>query len=261
MSEPSHQLENVVRWVLPRAMAVIAAFALPVLAYKAVGGFTESRAFVVEHVTVEGNARLSDAEVLAAAGFAAARNVLTVDETDVRRATESHPWVRTASARVNFRARTVDIVVEERELAGIALAAATTLIDTTGEPIAPWTPADGYSVPVVTGIPLADAAAFRDAFAVAEQVRATDVGAEHPVVEIAAVGVNGFRVTLANGFEVRIAGDRVEERLARLDEAIAAAERRGIRPIYAHLDTSNTDRVVVGQADPISPSPAAGDHP
>ncbi len=239
--------ENVIRWVLPRMLAVVVAFAIPVLAYSAIGGITESRVFVVEAIDMAGNSALSEAQVLEAAGFAGPRNILTVSEVEVEQRLEAHPWIRHAEVAVNFRSRTVSMTVEERTLAAVAVGAHTLLIDTNGEVIEPWQAHNALTVPVFVGVPADDTAAMLEAISLSEQIQQTATAAENPVVEIHTMGAAGFRVLLANGFEIRVARDRIAERIAVLDAALDHARSRTAFPTYVYLTSTDPARAVIGQ--------------
>lgn len=238
------------RWFLPRAFAVIVAVCLPFIAYSTTAQLTASRAFVVEAVELSGNERVEDADLLEVAGFGRARNILTLDPVAIRDGLQAHPWVRTADVDIDLRQRRVDLRVEERELAAIAVHHEPVLIDRHGEVIRPWRASDGLGVPVLVGATDAPAT-LRAMLDVCASLANTRLAERAPVVEVHDRGVHGFRVLLADGFELLLARDAVDARVARVDEALARGTGSR-RATYALANGSDPLRIVVGHETSLS---------
>jgi cell division protein FtsQ len=72
-----------------------------------------SRLLQVRHVTISGNQRLSNGEVLGLLGGLAGRDILTVDLEEWRRRVLACPWVEDATLR-RWLPSTIEVVVAER---------------------------------------------------------------------------------------------------------------------------------------------------
>jgi cell division protein FtsQ len=87
-------------------------------------------------IHVQGNARLSDAELLAAAGVAPGAELGAVDAREVARRLAGHAWVRSARA-ARLPSGSLLLAVEEREPRAVLAGATPFAIDAEGRPFAP----------------------------------------------------------------------------------------------------------------------------
>jgi cell division protein FtsQ len=110
-------------------------------------------AFQVSRVTVHGNTRLSNGEVLAILDGLQGSNILTVDIEDWQHRLLASSWVEAATLRRMLPSR-IDVAIAERRPIGIArLGRALYLVDASGVVIDEYGPtyAD-YDLPIIDGL-------------------------------------------------------------------------------------------------------------
>ena len=113
--------------------------------------FYEHPYFRISTVHVEGNRRLSRAEILAAAGLHPGGSVWLASERRVNRRLREHPWIRDAQLERDFPHR-VRITVEEREPAAVALLPELHYVDIRGRLLGPLGAESGEDHPLITGL-------------------------------------------------------------------------------------------------------------
>lgn len=250
MMSPSERVELLRRYAMPTLVALVC-LGTPIASYFGFHHVVQSRVFLVDEVQVEGLVELSRDEVLAAAGLARPRNVLTCRARSIEAAIHALPWVREVEVQVSLQGR-IDIRVREAEAWGIAALDDLMLVDADGGPIRPWVPTDDPALPLVVGVGDGgeiDPAAFADARRVVEAWGTRFDEAGMAVREVHRHPVHGFRVVRADGVEVRIGADRVAERLDRLAEVDAVLRRESRAATRILIEGQDLQRVSVRLAE------------
>jgi cell division septal protein FtsQ len=216
-------LETVATSWAPRFGALAVAVALPILAYGVTGRVAMSHMFLVSQVSVEGNERVGHDEILRHASLDRPQSVLSFHAGTVRERLEHHPWIRYAEVTLGARDRSVHIVIEERELAAIAMFEVPMLVDTFGEVIAPWSPGDGVHVPILLQMSEFAADDLPQLVEAASSIDAVWRPHGATVRELHDLGVWGLGVKLSNGLWLELKWDEVGVRAERAREAVEAA--------------------------------------
>jgi len=134
-------------------VAALAGTCLFYAAYRLIETGLSSDALTVRRITVTGNSRLSQGEVLALVDGLRGRNMLLLDLDEWRQKLLASPWVADAALR-RVLPGTVDVVVSERRPIGIArLDGALYLVDERGHVIDEFGPhhAD-LDLPLIDGL-------------------------------------------------------------------------------------------------------------
>lgn len=243
------------------ASGVLAAILLPTAAFVVADEAFESRFFLVREVEVTGLKQVDQAAVERAAGLEHPRSVLTLHEEEMRASIETIPWVKSAAVDVSLHGR-VSIAIQEAELAGVVSAGELYLMDSGGDPIRRWTPADGLATTLYVGFDKAsadgiriDRASWLRARKVLTAFEESPLGKRFQVKEVQAATGNSFRLLLSTGTEIRLRDDKLSDRLARLGEAYAQLDARKETPDYLLLDGDSLQQVVfrakqVAQVEP-----------
>lgn len=232
------------------AAGLLGALLIPAAVFVVADEAFESRFFLVREVEVTGLKQVDRPAVERAAGLEHPRSVLTLRAEEMQASIETLPWVKSAAVDVSLHGRVV-IAVQEAELAGVVSAGELYLMDSGGEPIRRWTPADGLAGPLFVGFDKEseggiriDRAAWLRARKVLLAFEGSELGKRFKVAEVQAATGNSFRLLLSTGTEVRLRDDRLPERLARLTEAFAQLDARHETPDYLMLDGDSLQQVV-----------------
>lgn len=236
--------------IVKMAAGIVGAILLPAAVYVVADEAFESRFFLVREVDVTGLKQVERTAVERAAGLEHPRSVLTLRAEDMRASIETLPWVKSAAVDVSLHGR-VSIAVQEAELAGVVSAGELYLMDSSGEPIRRWTPADGlpgtlfvgFDKPGENGVRI-DRAGWLRARKLLLAFEASELGKRFKVAEVQAATGNSFRLLLSTGTEVRLRDDLLAERLVRLSEAFDELEARHETPDYLLLDGDSLQQVV-----------------
>lgn len=239
------------RWsAMAAGVLTLAGAALaPVGLYVGYHEVVNSRWFIVREVVVAGHERVSEEEILAAAGLDRPRNALTCDAEEMEASVEALPWIRAAEVRVT-RGGLVSIEVDETVHVATAMLEEPVLIDAEGVAIRPWAPADGDELPLLVGFERRGDGLAPGPFRAGLQLLAAVDGVGAPAVrELHYDRVNGFRALLEDGTEVRLGADRFDERAARLNDVYAVLRSQGRLADYVVLEGETLDRVAVRLRD------------
>ena len=142
------------RRFLRAALRVVASMVLTVATLLA--GFaaykhaTTSDYFAVNDFQIKGMRRLSEDDVLKAAGIGKGTNVFRVDCSLAKEMLEQHPWILAAEV-LRRLPRSVDIDVTERVAEAVAVFDVPYLVDDQGEVFKRWVLGDPTPAPVLTG--------------------------------------------------------------------------------------------------------------
>lgn len=235
--------------------------------------------FALQQLRVDPTQHLTREQVVALTGVATGDRLLTLDTDAVAARLAAHPWI--ASARVRRELPTTLVVnVVERRAAAVVLMGGPYLIDDSGHAFKPATLEEADGLLVLTGISRdqysglreVSESAFREALALHAAYQHPDSlattraahtrGGRPPLSEIHIDPRNGFSLVFyEGGAEIRLGRNDLSEKLARLDEILAALGPRGVAALQVvHLDGPVLDRVPLRLIPPPPsepPSPAA----
>jgi cell division protein FtsQ len=250
--------------VAGKLLLVIGIVALALLAGRQlVRHVIASARFAVKELRVAATTHVPAEEIEELAAVEIGDPLLTVDPDRVAARLATHPWI--ASARVRRELPSVlAIDVIERRAPATALMGALYLLDDNGRPFKRATFEEADGLPVITGVTreeyaalrAASEAAFREALALLATYL-DPVGPPRPKLsEIHVDPRAGFSLVLLDGAgEIRLGRGATAEKLARLDQILAAAGPRGAGALATiYLDGAQADRVTVrlapGAAEP-----------
>jgi len=252
--------------VVGKLLAVIGIVALALLAGRQlVRHVIASPRFAVKELRVAATTHVPAEEIEELAAVEIGDPLLTVDPDRVAGRLATHPWI--ASARVRRELPSVLAVdVTERHAPATALMGALYLLDDNGRPFKRATFEEADGLPVITGVTReqyaavrgASEAAFREALTLlAAYTDEATAGPPRPKLsEIHVDPRTGFSLVLLDGAgEIRLGRGAAPEKLARLDQILAAAGPRGAGALATvYLDGAQADRVTVrlapGAAEP-----------
>ena len=258
LSEIGSRTVSHLRSLLRLVVAIVIIAALPLGIYHGYHALMRSDYFRVSAIRLDGNHRVSRAEVLQIAGLDQPTIIFSVDTERIRSSLLENPWIVDAEV---FRdlPRTVRINVLEREPAGWLYWDDLYRVDAEGLVIEPG-PADEVNGAVITGIeprdPEADtgesAARVREALTVANFYHTHGLNRFDELEQIHLDDLIGISLlTKRHGIEVRLGHDRYAERLLRLRDVLQTLEGEDLRGRYILLDgEGNLTRVAVGPARP-----------
>ncbi|MCL2325190.1 MAG: FtsQ-type POTRA domain-containing protein [Proteobacteria bacterium] len=221
------------------------AVALPYLGYLYYVSLESSGKFSPKHVSIRGNVRVSDAEILKASGLMEESvNLVEVNRLNLRAGIETLPWVKEARVAISLP-DAVEIEVVERQPLGVVNDRRLVIVDDKGEFIKIWMPNDGLMTPVLSTEQPLDGRpeVIKTAFGLVEIVE--QMGYPHRVEEVHYDDATGYTIFTTTS-EVRLGYDRFEERIERLMVVDALLSSRDIVAAYILLDAENDlDRVII----------------
>ena len=248
--------------VAGKVLVVIAVVGLSVLAGRQlVRQVIASPRFAVQEVRVAATTHVSADEIQEVAGVEIGDQLLTVDPDQVAAKLASHPWIASARVRRELPSALAIEVIERRAIAS-ALMGALYLMDESGRPFKRATFDEADGLPVITGVTReqyvalrsTSEAVFREALALfAAYADGAPTGAPRPKLsEIHIDPRTGFSLVLLDGAgEIRLGRGAAQEKLARLDQILAAAGPRGPAALATvYLDGALADRVTVRLRSP-----------
>lgn len=202
--------------------------------------FLTSPRFAVASVEVQGAQRLTDSEVLSAAGITPGENLFNLDgERVAARLMRLRP-VKRAEVIRSFPNR-VTLVVEERMPFTLAQAGRLYWLDENGVSLGPEPRAVAPQLPVITGLPpeeLGEAPPADRARAAISLIRSlvrTGSALTREISEIDMSRADGPVLYTVEGVEVRLGNADWEGRLARLDGVLAQIKSVGEPVEYVDL--------------------------
>ncbi len=191
--------------------------------------------FTVKSVSVRGNARAPDAELLRLAGLTEAQNLFQLDMAQLERALGSHPWVKTAKVARHFPSG-LAIEVTEHEPAAVVSLGELYLVDADGLPFKRLQAQDELDLPLVTGLdrdgyterPLEAHDRIVAALAVLQQWK--------PAPAEVRTSVQGVTVVQTDGLEVRLGEGDIPAKLERLARIRKELQSRKLTAEVIRLD-------------------------
>jgi cell division protein FtsQ len=215
---------------------------------------TTAEYFAVTEIHVSGNARLSESEVVRAAGIERGVNIFRVDVDEICRNLEKEPWVLDARAERELP-RGLAISIVERKLEALALFEVPYLVDDSGVLFKRWAPGDPMPAPVISGLSrekLADDADavqsdIDDAIALTRQYRAAGLDRVAPLAEVHSEIDGGFSLTVGSEpFYVRFGKGPYRQKIDRLASLMRRLRADGEKPEVVYFDNEiRPDRVTV----------------
>jgi len=190
----------------------------------------QSRALTVRQITVSGNARVSEQQVLDAAGVRAGEQLGQVDLERVADSVRSLAWVESVNLQRRYPDRFA-IEVIERQPALLLADGQLWFVDGHGEVFKPVAAGEWVDLPVVTGLSLDDRVADPDAArvrlreigALLEAVETSDSLATEDIGEIRLLASGEYRLRTADaGVALELGPEDYERGLERLDSLMAA---------------------------------------
>lgn len=205
-------------------------------------------------ISVDGEERLSEAEVLGAAGVSLGDNVFARSEAEVQEALLGHPWIGEAHVERRLPG-TLRITIRERVPAAILELEEPYLISDEGAVFKTLEPGDPVDLPVITGI---DRDRFFAERAFRTQVltsivgllaewRALGMDRREPIGEVHVEPDDALTLFVGDdGTEVRLGAGPYRGKIERLRRVMDELGSRHARPLYVYLDNlRRPDRVTV----------------
>jgi cell division protein FtsQ len=216
--------------------------------YRKVEALAVAAGFGVKQISVEGQQRLSDAELAAALGAGPGTMVFAFDTDAAKARLEAQPWIKQARV-TRLLPSTLQVVIEERVPFAVWQSKGKTyVVDREGAVLAPVVREAYADLPLVVG----EGAGKSAADLCAEL--AFFEGVEKEVIAAVRVGDRRWTLKLASGVDVMLPDDNIADALKTL---VGLDEERGLlhRQIAA-VDLRLADRVSVKLRENAVPAPA-----
>ncbi|MBQ1267443.1 MAG: FtsQ-type POTRA domain-containing protein [Proteobacteria bacterium] len=236
---------------LARVLVIIilscsAAIAIPYGAWRLYRHYADMGTFKPQNITITGNVRASDAEILEAADIEREDfNLVEFNVTEVREAIEALEWVKHAHISIDYP-DTIHIEIEEHDPLGIVSEKQLIVVDTEGKPIKMWASTDDLMPPIVSASRkkiTEHPDIIKEAFGIARL--AHTMGYPHQIEEIHYDDATGYAL-FTDTTEIRIGYDRFDERLSRLLDVDHLLDEKSASAAYILLDAENDlDKVII----------------
>ncbi len=247
---------------------------------------TQCDYFRAQRLTIEGHARLSREQIADQAQVRKGMNVLAINLTMVRKKLLAHPWI--AEAEVNREIPSgLRIRIKEHAPLAIVDLGHKFLISEKGEIFKQWTSEDPGHFPIVTGLQMADIAAYdghepRDTNHPVKPTSALDQGnnAQYhyspldAVMHVLRLGqdsksvlpnrlIKQIRVdreiglTLHAGTQVgiiKLGYHQYLHKYSMLKRIMMVLNKRQTLPVFDRIDLNNLNRIVISPSRPNAPS-------
>jgi len=242
-----------------RLLVVVAAIVLLGWSGKAVHDYAVTApAFAVKFVEIDGNARLTNAQLLELAGFRVGDNIFSVNLSDVEKKLEASPWILEAKVQQRLP-RTIVIDVVERTARMLILFDVLYLVDSTGAIFKRWQQGDPVPSVILTGLTRRDLTMYSesvertilDAIALEMAWEASALREVAPLSEIHAEVGGDFSLTVGDDpFYVRLGSSPYRVKLERLSRLLSRLQKSDRRPSVVYFDNEKRpDRVTVKLKD------------
>ncbi len=210
--------------------------------------------FAIATLEVEGESRLTEAEVTACAGIALGDNVFARSLDDVRAGLAAHPWIAEATATRRLPS-TFQITIRERVPAAILSLETPYLVSDEGAVFKSLEPGDPVDLPVITGV---SGERFFSERTYRTQLLTSIVGllsewqsagmSRRELVDEVHVEPDESLTLFVgeDGTEVRLGVGPYRGKIERLRRVLDELATRRARPLYVYLDNvQRPDRVTV----------------
>jgi cell division protein FtsQ len=238
-----------------RGLAVLATIAAVLWGAKMVYRYAlTSTYFALQHVEINGNERLTNGEVLEAAGITMEQNIFEVRLPEVIQRLEETPWVVDARASQKLP-KTIRIDIVERKPEMLVLFDVPYLVDESGEIFKRWVPGDPMPECVITGVTRRELAEdpedtqqiILDAISLRNRYDAVGNHRYAKLYEIHREIDGGFSLTVGKSpFYVKLGKPPYREKLNRIAQLFAKLTKGSREPLIVYFDNEKRpDRVTV----------------
>lgn len=227
-----------------------------------------SPAFAIRSLVVHGEERLSEAEILTAAGLAPGRNVFEVPPEDVHARLVRHPWIADATVRRRLPG-TFELTIRERKPAALLELDRLYLVGQDATVFKVLGPEDPVDLPVITGIELSRfttdrgyrASVLLEIVALLHDFRGAGLARRTSVEEIHVERDGSISIYVGEqATYVRLGRGPFQAKLRKLRRVMDELERRDASAAYVYLDNvRRPDRVTVRLRE--TPAPVSDDPP
>jgi len=242
--DPAEERRRLARAASLLAPPIVAAAIVAALALLAWRHAVEGDLLRIREVRFEGLSRASAQELMELSPIQRGDHLVLCDPALLEVALRRHPWVSSVEVRRTLPPALEVRVVERRAVAIVDLGALY-LVGSDGEVFKRAVPGDGLDLPVVTGIGRDDWVERRAevepllhaALALLDRWAERGLDRRAPVSEIHIDAEYGTTLWAgAEGLEVRLGHGALPEKLARLEQVLAAVEAEGRKAEVLHLD-------------------------
>ncbi len=240
-AEERLRLARAASLLVPPLLAIAVAAAAGLLAWRHA---IQGDLLRIREVRFEGLSRASAQELLELSPIQRGDHLVLCDTALMEAALRRHPWISSVEVRRTLPAALEVRVVERRAVALVDLGALY-LVGSDGEVFKRAVPGDGLDLPVVTGIGRDDWVERRAevepllhaALALLDRWAERGLDRRAPVSEIHIDAEYGTTLWAGpEGLEVRLGHGELPEKLARLEQVLAAIEAEGRKAEVLHLD-------------------------
>ena len=238
-----------------RILAVLATIALVVWGARAAYRYAlTSTYFALQHVEINGNERLSNGEVLGAAGIEMSQNIFSIKLQEVSKRLEATPWVVSAGVRQKLP-KTIVIDIIERKPTMMVLFDVPYLVDESGEIFKRWSTDDPMPECLLSGLSrrdlaedlestqqiILDAISLRDRYNEAGNARFAKLYEIHREID------GGFSLTVGQKpFYIKIGKPPYRKKLNRMAQLFRKMGKGKRRPLIVYFDNEKRpDRVTI----------------
>ena len=210
--------------------------------------------FALQHVEINGNERLSNQEILDAAGIRMDQNIFEIKLPEVIRRLEDTPWV--VDARVSQKLpKTIRIDIVERKPEMLVLFDVPYLVDEGGEIFKRWSPGDPMPECMITGVTrrelaedpddtqqmILDAISLRNRYDAVGNRRYAQLYEIHREID------GGFSLTVGKSpFYVKLGKPPYRQKLNRMAQLFAKMGKESREPLIVYFDNEKRpDRITV----------------
>lgn len=209
--------------------------------------------FELKDITVRGNERITENEVLNLADIDPHSNILTLNLKDISRSVETNSWVKDTAIGREFPDRLV-IEVRERDPAALVLVDGNLFImDWDGEVFKKFSNRDNVHLPILNGIYKGGTIKrnlTKKALTLLHFLSANRnfPGIEH-VSEIYGDDIYGFSLFVRGGLCLQLGFGDYERKLNRLKPVLTDLDQKNMDTVYLSIDLTDYNNIVVKRND------------
>ena len=228
-------------------------FALSLIVYIGLQTIRSTPLFNLEEVILRGTQRLDESEVMSALELERGQSLLSLDLSALEEKLEEQPWVLSATLERSLPAK-LNISVQERRLAGVALLDGFWGLDEGGRPFVRLSAQEVLGYPLITGLdqesfstePEVGRRLFYRALELARLYADRPFPIDQRLSNLHITSVGRLELLLEQT-RVSLGRDRLGERLERASLLLERLEREGRRPEYLIL-SDDLSRAIVKES-------------
>ena len=240
------------KWVFVNTLKV--SFVAGIVACSVFGGAKiykaamTSPSFEIKSITIGGNFKVSDADVLDASGLQAGQNIIAIDISEAAERIEAHPWVKSVDISRTLPDKVTIDISEESALTLVSLDGLY-VVNAEGKIFKRYSPRDGLDLTVITGLDDSeiDDPAYRLDSGVLELIeflRGREGISLKDISEVNVDSVLGYTLyTVNEGVRLEMGSGDMEEKFTALERVVGI--RGGIMAGFSTVDLNNGRGVVV----------------